>query len=106
MTGPRCAHCGQALPQGFADELLQLYLPPVQERALKALVDARGAPVHVDRLIWAVYGHRADGGPDAALGAIAGTLHWLRRKLAKTHWRIETVHGFGWRLREVDDDGG
>jgi DNA-binding response OmpR family regulator len=76
-TGPRLdvqRHC-VSWPGGEAR------LTPGQARLLTALAD-RGDVVARERLVDAVWGDRADGGPDSASALVSVLVHGLRRRLA------------------------
>lgn len=98
----RCSHCGHPLTgQAFGESLLDLWLTPNQTVIIRTLVKANGSPVHKERLAFAVYGNRRDGGPEDINGCLQVAIHHLKPKVAKAGYRIVAVRSFGYRLERI-----
>ena len=69
-------------------------LPAQQRTLLDQLRHTRGSPIPIERLTFALYGHRYDGGPDAANALTRRVLLELRRTLGNQGIIILTI-GFG-----------
>jgi len=77
----------------LGDALLEF--APMEQRLLIALLQSGGKPVSRERLLQQLYGL----GPAAESNTLTVHIHALRRALGAT--RIETVRGYGYRLRAL-----
>lgn len=68
----------------------------VGHAVLRRLVEARGAVVATEALLYAAYGEREDGGPGDALGVLQVLLCRLRKRLPEG--AIRTEWGVGYSL--------
>ena len=68
---------------------------------LLRLAAGKGAWVSEDALLFALYGNRGDGGPDAALGTLRAQVCRLRKMLPPS--TIEHRRGFGYRIAAHQD---
>ena len=67
------------------------YLTLQQRLLLDELRHTRGSPISVERIILALYGNRADGGPDNAAANVHTQIRNLRRALAPYSVRVLTI---------------
>jgi len=74
----------------------RLRLSPSQRVIAWRLVEPR--TVSANELVVALWGDRADGGPECTYGAIWSWLFGLRRDLAPLGVEIVNVYGFGWTV--------
>lgn len=72
-------------------------MTPMEAAVFGQLWRAKGKPVHQRTIHHAIYGMRADGGPD--LKIIDVLVCKLRPKLKGTKWRIDNHCGHGYALR-------
>ena len=76
------------------DKVGAIHLTPIEFAMLRYLMQNRGRAVSRDELLPAVWGFANDAGSRVA----DDTVKRLRRKLAGTSLRVETVWGFGFKL--------
>lgn len=74
----------------------RLRLSPSQRVIAWRLVEPR--TVSANELVVALWGDRADGGPECTYGPIRSWLFGLRRDLAPLGVEIVNVYGFGWNV--------
>lgn len=105
----RCAHCGSLGVDGLALDTntgtltwagRSVHCQPAQVRMLRVLIEADGATVRHAGMVGALWGHRWDGGPDAATDVVKVQMSRLRRALIDlgAPVRVRTVHGIGYQL--------
>ena len=87
----RCPCCGHEMAGEVpAEALASVTLPPNQKRLLDVLVTSFPRPVPTFRQVDAVWGDRADGGPDGN----------IPKHLAVLAFRInERIRPLGWQVR-------
>lgn len=78
----------------YGDTVGEIHLTPIEFSMLRYLMQSRGRAVSRDELLPAVWGFANDAGSRVA----DDTVKRLRRKLADTTLRVETVWGFGFKL--------
>lgn len=73
-----------------------MFLPSLltaQQRILVDMMRKRNNPIHVERLVEALYGARANGGPEYAAKVVRVQICQIRRRLAPHGITIFTVGG-------------
>lgn len=76
-------------------------MQPSQRRVFCALAAVRRYVSHND-LFEVLYGGREDGGPECSVNAVGQRVYRLRQICGVLGVRVESSHGWGWRLVEVD----
>ncbi len=79
----------------YGDEVGEIHLTPIEFAMLRYLMQHRSRAVSRDELLPAVWGFANDAGSRVA----DDTVKRLRRKLTGTTLRVETVWGFGFKLK-------
>lgn len=80
----------------------RLRLSPSQRVIAWRLVEPRR--VNMSELVSALWGDRADGGPENTYGSVKALLFRLRHDLAQFGVEIVNVHGFGWTVPSEQRD--
>jgi hypothetical protein len=103
-----CPCCGQRMmAPATPDDVRRLAIAWADHGQSKQTIFERlakqfGAWVSVDALAHALYGHRADGGPDTAGDIIKVFICTMRPLIAPFNLKIEGKAGNGYRLRWIE----
>jgi DNA-binding response OmpR family regulator len=90
-----CAHCGNPLDnENFGEALFSLRLTKTEYELLKRLINAKGAPLHYERLMAMLYSHK-DG---CTFNTLRVTVSMLNRRILDVGYRILNVKEYGYRL--------
>ena len=100
-----CPTCCQALPAGAQGQgaaalelAADLRLGGQQRLIFLHLAEAGRRGSSITKIIDALYVDDPEGGALTAKDGVRVVVHHLRRRLAITSWRVETILGFGYRL--------
>ena len=102
MPPTLCPVCGQARPPGAlspAELDSDLKLGGHQRRIFMRLAEAGRRGASVAQLIDAMYLDDPAGGSLSAVNGMRVAVCYLRRRLAPTAWRVETILAYGYRLQ-------
>jgi hypothetical protein len=90
-----CPCCGETLRPSFRpiDALRHVPLAAAQRRLLDVLISAYPRTVAHGALVEAVWGHRADGGPDGDLFTHLAVLQGrMNRQINQLGWNVGAAH--------------
>lgn len=85
-----CPCCGATVRENTASlgRLRHLVLPPLQRRALDALLDVFPRGLTGEQIASEIYRDRADGGPTTARVAVSVYLHRIRKRIGPEGWTV------------------
>lgn len=102
QTEQACPCCGQPVFGHASIETLKgLRVSWQRRRILEALAANFGKWVHVEKIVSAVWWDDPNGGPERAVNHISVQVHRLKKQLAGSGFRLESMSGKGGGRRLV-----